>query len=95
MLTDFLKNFFNRRRDREIPDDIERAINNIFSLPDGQAVLNYLCEIILIEPSYFKDARCCDVAYHEGQRALIKLLLDSRDHWQKQTAETVETARAA
>ena len=95
----WLRSFLARRREaKDTPVDIQRAIHNVLSTLDGQLVVEWLVESILIAPSYVSgptSGRCCDTAYHEGQRALVKLLIDERDNYNKEQPETVETKVAA
>jgi len=94
-----LTEFFYRRRDRlieqsqqDVPENISEQIHFMFSTGSGQRVAEWLIEGILITPSYVpgnQQGRCCDTAFHEGQRALVKLLLDERDSYNRPGPEVV------
>ena len=97
----FIESFLGLRRDRlqreaqqEVPENISEAIHAIFASQAGNRVMNWLIEGILIAPSFVPgnmNGRCCDTAFQEGQRAVVKMLLDQRDMFDQKRQEVAET----
>lgn len=97
----FIQSFLALRRDRlaresqlDMPENIGESISIIFASQAGNRVMDWLTEGILIAPSYVPgnlQGRCCDTAFQEGQRAVVRMLLDQRDMFDQKRQEVAET----